>query len=222
MKTETLPLRKLIPYAGNPRKNDHAVEQVAEAIKRFGFRVPILAKSDGTLIDGHLRIKALQHMGEAGRAGVVGLDGDKVPVILCDDLSDAEIKGLRISINRLATLAEWDSDLLAKELQTLAADGVGIESLGFDNNALDKLGINLNGGASAIGTVIEGDERRLTPEDKLVGYENTSVRQIVLIMDINEFSDTMSLLDSIKKDKGYDTNTEAALAAIRAYANHHN
>lgn len=220
MKTETLPLHKLIPYAGNPRKNDHAVEQVADAIKRFGFRVPILAKSDGTLIDGHLRIKALQHMGAAGREGVVGLADDKVPVILCDDLSDAEIKGLRISINRLATLAEWDSDLLAKELQTLSADGVGIESLGFDNDALDKLGINLQG-ESTIPTVIEGDERRLTPEDKLISYENTSVRQIVLIMDINEFSDTMSLLDTIKKAKGLDTNTEAALAAIRAYANDH-
>ena len=220
MKTETLPLHKLVPYAGNPRKNDHAVEQVAEAIKRFGFRVPILAKSDGTLIDGHLRIKALQHMGEAGRKGVIGLAGDKVPVILCDDLNDAEIKGLRISINRLATLAEWDSDLLAKELQTLTADGVGIESLGFDNDALDKLGINLDGGAT-LATVIEGDERRLTPEDKLVGYENTSVRQIVLIMDINELSDTMTLLDTIKKAKGFDTNTEAALAAIRAYANDH-
>jgi ParB-like chromosome segregation protein Spo0J len=218
MKTATLPLHKLVPYAGNPRKNDHAVEQVADAIKRFGFRVPILAKSDGTLIDGHLRIKALQHMGEEGRKSVIGLAGDKVPVILCDDLSDAEIKGLRISINRLATLAEWDSDLLAKELQTLSADGVGIESLGFDNDALDKLGINLNGGAT-LGTVIEGDERRLTPEDKLIGYENTSVRQIVLIMDINEFSDTMNLLDTIKKAKGLDTNTEAALAAIRAYAN---
>lgn len=216
MKTETLPLRKLVPYAGNPRKNDHAVEQVAEAIKRFGFRVPVLAKSDGTLIDGHLRIKALQHLGEAGRKGIVGLDGDKVPAIVCDDLSEADIKALRISINRLATLAEWDSDLLAKELQTLTADGVGIESLGFDSQALDKLGINLN--TDDVSAVLQGDERRVTPADKLLTYENTSVRQIVLIMDINEFSDTMNKLDVIKKAKGLDTNTEAALAAITAYA----
>lgn len=218
MKTDTLPLLKLIPYAGNPRKNDHAVERVAEAIKRFGFRVPILAKSDGTLIDGHLRIKALQHIGDAGRKGIVGLKGDAVPVILCDDLNDSEIAALRISINRMATLAEWDTDLLAKELQTLASDGVGIESLGFDDDALDRLGINLNEQTN-LGTVIEGDERRLTPEDKLIGYENTSVRQIVLIMDINEFSDTMTMLDTIKKKKGFETNTEAALAAIKSYAN---
>ena len=217
MKTETLPLRKLVPYAGNPRKNDHAVQQVADAIRRFGFRVPVLAKSDGTLIDGHLRIKALQHLGEDGRKGIVGLDGDNVPAIVCDDLSEADIKALRISINRLATLAEWDSDLLAKELQTLTADGVGIESLGFDSQALDKLGINLD--TDSVSAVLQGDERRVTPADKLLTYENTSVRQIVLIMDINEFSDTMNKLDVIKKSKGLDTNTEAALAAITAYAN---
>jgi ParB-like chromosome segregation protein Spo0J len=217
MKTDKLPLNKLIPYAGNPRNNDHAVQQVAEAIKRFGFRVPILAKSDGNLIDGHLRIKALQLMGSEGRKGVVGLEEDKVPVILCDDLSEGDIKALRISINRLATLAEWDSDLLAKELSSLTADGVSVEALGFDNEALDKLGINLEG--DHITSTLAGDERRVTPEDKLKIYENTTLRQIVLIMDVSEFGDIMAALDNIKKAKDLETNTEAALAAIRDYAN---
>jgi ParB-like chromosome segregation protein Spo0J len=217
MKTELLQLRKLIPYAGNPRKNDHAVERVADAIRRFGFRVPVLAKSDGNLIDGHLRIKALQHIGEEGRKSIVGLEGDKVPAIICDDLSDADIKALRISINRLATLAEWDTDLLAGELQSLTADGVGVEALGFDGDSLDKLGINLQAGGSSI---LEGDERRLTPADKLMEYENSMVRQIVLIMDVHEFGDTLSALDRIKASNNFDTNTEAALAAIKHYANH--
>jgi ParB-like chromosome segregation protein Spo0J len=217
MKTEKLPLHKLVPYAGNPRKNDHAVEQVAEAIKRFGFRVPILAKSDGNLIDGHLRIKALQLMGAEGRKGVAGLEGDKVPVILCDDLSDGDIKALRISINRLATLAEWDSDLLAKELSSLTADGVSVNALGFDDAALDKLGINLSG--DHVSSTLSGDEERVTPEDKLKIYENTTLRQIVLIMDVSEFGDIMAALDTIKKAKDFGTNTDAALAAIRHYAN---
>lgn len=217
MKTETLPLRKLVPYAGNPRKNDHAVEQVADAIRRFGFRVPVLAKSDGTLIDGHLRIKALQHLGEDGRKGIVGLDGDKVPAIVCDDLSDSDIKALRISINRLATLAEWDSDLLAKELQTLTADGVGIESLGFDEDSLNTLGVNLNSDTTA--GIIEGNEKTRSVADKLHEYQNTTVRQILLIMDVQEFSDAMAALDTIKASQKFETNTEAALAAIQHYAN---
>jgi ParB-like chromosome segregation protein Spo0J len=131
MKTVTLPLDKLIAYAGNPRKNDHAVEAVASAIKRFGFRVPVLAKSDGSLIDGHLRVKAAKHLGM-----------EEVPVVLCDDLSEADIKALRISINRMAELAEWDTELLSAELEGLAAEGIGLDAVGFDDNALADLGVS--------------------------------------------------------------------------------
>ena len=132
MKTVTLPLDKLIPYAGNPRKNDHAVKAVASAIKRFGFRVPVLAKSDGSLIDGHLRVKAAKHLGM-----------EEVPVVLCDDLSEADIKALRISINRMAELADWDSELLSAELEGLAAEGFTLEDVGFDAAALEELGADL-------------------------------------------------------------------------------
>jgi DNA modification methylase len=132
MKTTNLPLEKLIAYAGNPRRNDHAVEAVAAAIKRFGFRVPVLAKSDGSLIDGHLRIKAAKRLGMT-----------EVPVVLCDDLSEAEIKALRISINRMAELAEWDEELLMAELEGLAAEGITMDDVGFDLDALEALGASV-------------------------------------------------------------------------------
>ena len=132
MQTTNIPLEKLIAYAGNPRKNDHAVEAVASAIKRFGFRVPVLAKSDGSLIDGHLRVKAAKHLGMK-----------EVPVVLCDDLSEADIKALRISINRMAELADWDSELLSAELEGLAAEGITLEDVGFDAAALEELGADL-------------------------------------------------------------------------------
>jgi DNA modification methylase len=129
---EQIAVSSLIAYAGNPRKNDHAVEAVAAAIKRFGFRVPVLAKSDGSLIDGHLRVKAAKHLGM-----------EEVPAVLCDDLSEADIKALRISINRMAELAEWDAELLNAELEGLAAEGFSIEDLGFDAAALEELGADL-------------------------------------------------------------------------------
>lgn len=146
METINLPLKKLIAYAGNPRKNDHAVEQVASAIKRFGFRVPVLAKSDGTIIDGHLRVKAAKH-----------LEMKEVPVVLCDDLNEADIKALRISINRMAELADWDSELLSVELEGLAAEGFSIEDLGFDAAALEELGALLDGPKEELG---EGEYTR--------------------------------------------------------------
>jgi len=92
----------LIEYARNPRKNDHAVDKVAAAIREFGFRVPILAKSDKTVVDGHLRLKAAKKLGI-----------ETVPVMLCDDMTDAQKRAYVIADNKLALNAGWDNDLLA-------------------------------------------------------------------------------------------------------------
>jgi hypothetical protein len=94
----------------------------------------VLAKSDGSLIDGHLRVKAAKHLGM-----------EEVPVVLCDDLSEADIKALRISINRMAELAEWDAELLSAELEGLAAEGIELGDVGFDLDALSNLGALLPG-----------------------------------------------------------------------------
>ena len=128
MKTELWPLERLIDYARNPRKNDHAVDRVAAAIKEFGFRVPIIAKSDGLVVDGHLRLKA------ARKLGLV-----EVPVVLADDLTDAQVKAFRISVNRMAELAEWDSELLALELGELGELGFDLDLTGFGEGEIAAL-----------------------------------------------------------------------------------
>ena len=53
LKLEHWPTSRLIPYCRNPRKNDHAVEQMAGAIREFGFRIPLIVKSTGEICDGH-------------------------------------------------------------------------------------------------------------------------------------------------------------------------
>lgn len=128
MKTELWPLERLIDYARNPRKNDHAVDRVAAAIKEFGFRVPIVAKSDGLVVDGHLRLKAARKLGLA-----------EVPVVLADDLTDAQVKAFRISVNRMAELAEWDSELLALELGELGELGFDLDLTGFGEGEIAAL-----------------------------------------------------------------------------------
>ena len=45
---------RFVPYARNPRKNDAAVDRMCSSIREFGFKVPVLARSDGTVVDGHL------------------------------------------------------------------------------------------------------------------------------------------------------------------------
>lgn len=53
---EFWPIDKLIPYARNPRKNDSAVGRMASSIQEFGFKIPVLARSSGEVVDGHLRL----------------------------------------------------------------------------------------------------------------------------------------------------------------------
>ena len=118
---ETWPIDKLIEYARNPRKNDHAVDRVAAAIREFGFRVPVVAKSDGTVVDGHLRLKAAKKLGLT-----------EVPVVLADDMTDLQIKAFRLSVNKTAELAEWDDELLAIELHELNAADFDMALIGFD------------------------------------------------------------------------------------------
>jgi DNA modification methylase len=122
---QSWPLDRLIEYARNPRKNDHAVDRIAAAIREFGFRVPIVAKSDGLVVDGHLRLKAAKKLGLA-----------EVPVLLADDMTEAQVKAFRISVNRMAELAEWDVDLLKIEIGELDELGFDLTLTGFDPDAL--------------------------------------------------------------------------------------
>lgn len=125
---EHWPLTKLVEYARNPRKNDHAVDKVAAAIREFGFRVPIVAKSDGTIVDGHLRFKAARK-----------LNLDTVPVLLADDMTPEQVKAFRISVNKVAELAEWDDELLQLELSELKDAEFDLSLIGFDDGELDRL-----------------------------------------------------------------------------------
>ena len=132
---ETWPIERCIGYARNPRKNDHAVDRVASAIREFGFRVPIVAKSDGTVVDGHLRLKA---------AAKLGLT--EVPVILADDLTDAQIKAFRLSVNKMSEFAEWDVELLKLEFADLDAEGFDLTLTGFDLSEIAALTLDATEG----------------------------------------------------------------------------
>ena len=125
LKLEHWPTSRLIPYARNPRRNDHAVEQMASAISEFGFRLPIVAKSTGEICDGHLRYKAALRLGL-----------EQVPVILADDLTETQLKAFRILVNRSATWADWDEDLLRLELEELKLDDFDLALTGFDADEL--------------------------------------------------------------------------------------
>ena len=115
---------ELIPYAKNPRRNDPAVGPVAESIKQFGFKVPIIIDRDNVIVAGHTRLKAAKRLGLK-----------KVPCIVADDLTPEQVKAFRLADNRAGEFAVWDQELLSEELAGLF--DYDLSDLGFD---LEKAG----------------------------------------------------------------------------------
>ena len=114
-------LDEIKPYENNPRHNDNAVDAVANSIREFGFKVPIVVDSDGVIVAGHTRYKAAKKLGL-----------DKVPCIIADDLTDEQVRAFRLADNKVGELATWDLDTLKVELDNIGE--VDLSDMGFDLN----------------------------------------------------------------------------------------
>ena len=77
---ESWHIDRFIPYARNPRKNDAAVDRMCASIRELGFKCPVLARSDGTVVDGHLRLKGARKAESWPGGDITG-----IPVLLCDE-----------------------------------------------------------------------------------------------------------------------------------------
>ena len=112
-------LADIKPYEKNPRKNDNAVDTVANSIKEFGFKVPIVIDKDNVIVCGHTRYKASKKLGL-----------EVVPCVIADDLTEEQIKAYRLADNKVSELAEWDIDLLGEELDDIF--NIDMSDFGFD------------------------------------------------------------------------------------------
>lgn len=113
-------LDEIHPYENNPRHNDDAVQYVANSIKEFGWKQPIVVDKDGVIIAGHTRYKAAQKLGL-----------EKVPVITADDLTEEQVKAYRLADNKTGEFAQWDMDLLNQELEDIL--DINMDDFGFQN-----------------------------------------------------------------------------------------
>lgn len=114
-----LPIEEVHPYENNPRYNEHAVDAVAQSIKDFGFKVPIVIDKDNIIVTGHTRYKASIKLGLK-----------KVPCIKADDLNEDQVRAFRLADNKVSELAEWNMDLLNEELSLLK--DFDMEAYGFE------------------------------------------------------------------------------------------
>ncbi len=102
-------IAEIKPYENNPRNNDNAVDKVAESIKLFGFRIPVVLDKNNVIVCGHTRYKASQKLGLK-----------ELPCTYAKDLSQEQINAFRIIDNKTAEYADWDYNKLALEIEDVA------------------------------------------------------------------------------------------------------
>ena len=113
MQVELISVQSIKPYTGNPRViSEDAVSSVSESIEKFGWQQPIVLDKNKTIVVGHTRFLAAQRLGLS-----------EVPVTVAEHLSEDEIRAYRVLDNKLNELADWDMELLDKELEALGESG---------------------------------------------------------------------------------------------------
>ena len=133
MDVRNISVKDLIPYDRNTKKHDKTqINNVAESIKQYGFVQPIVIDKNNTVVIGHCRLLAAKQ-----------LKMKEVPCVCVEDLTEEQVKALRIVDNK-SNESEWDFDILPDELADLNLDdfdfdfGIDEEEEDFDENDLER------------------------------------------------------------------------------------
>ena len=140
MKIELWPVEKLEAYQRDLKDREKALPKMVDALREWGFRIPLLVSGDGEIIDGKMRYLAAVQLGMT-----------EVPVVVASDLTPTQIRTFRLLVNRSATWAEWDAEALGEELAELRLDLSDLSLTGFSDKELD---------AFLQGTVASGEKDR--------------------------------------------------------------
>ena len=123
-------IEDIIPYKNNPRINKNAIEYVAESIKEFGFKVPLVIDNQNVIVTGHTRYEASKLLGMK-----------VLPVIIAGDLTKEEIKAFRLIDNKSSEKAFWDEEKLNYELEKII--DIDMSKYNFKSKmSFDELGID--------------------------------------------------------------------------------
>lgn len=161
MRQKLVPINSIKPYKKNPRDNEKAIEPVARSIKDFGFNQPIVVDTNNVIIVGHTRHLA-----------AVSLGLKKVPVMMADHLTKAQVRAYRIADNRTNENSFWLEDTLAEELLALSPEYQA--ATGFTEEELESM-LGAAGEAVPVKGRIEFSQELLESRNYVVLYFDNDV-----------------------------------------------
>lgn len=121
-KVEMLPIDRPLPYPKNARSHPTGqIDQLAKLIREQGFTSPILIDSKDVIISGHGRILAAKSLGMT-----------EVPCVRVTNLSQAQMRAMRLTDNKVAEKSNWDLEVLKEEIGALELENsLDLDILGF-------------------------------------------------------------------------------------------
>lgn len=201
-------INDITPYENNPRNNINAVQVVANSIREFGFKNPIVVDKDNVIINGHTRYLAAK-----------SLELNEVPVLVADDLSEEQVKAFRIMDNKSSEFAEWDYEKLVAEIKDIEIADFDVELTGFDifeiealNSTYDKALEEINFDDEFIGVDEEEGENTTAEKEN----KNYSIQYNIVFNTEEEQDEWYSFLSFLKrKHADVETISERILIEVR-------
>jgi hypothetical protein len=190
---EQIDIEKLIPYARNSRTHNEAqIAQIAASIREFGFNNPVLIGVDNDIIAGHGRVLAARK-----------LELTSIPCLRLGHLTETQKRAYVIADNRIALNAGWDEEMLKLELADLKETEIYLELLGFSSAEIEMF--------TQIGHEVEtitNEDNVGTPKDGAADLEDASVRQIILVYPLEEYTKIVDAMGEHAEKFGLSNNTE--------------
>jgi hypothetical protein len=200
---KTITISDIKQYEKNAKQHPfEQVERIAKSIKSFGCKQPILLDRKNVIVAGHGRFLAFRDVlkyDKVENKATTKKGEEVVPVVYADDLTDNEIKALRIADNQLNAMTTQDLSIIQIELEELKIDGVDISTTGFDESFLQtKQKDNKNG--------------------EISDNDLNDRARIVLEFSQEDYMELIDLLGKIKEASHYSSNEEVVSNLIRSYA----
>ncbi len=193
------PMTDLIPLPDNSRHGD--IPALAESLRRFGQRKPIVIDGDRVIIAGN-------HIYQAAAL----LEATEIAAVSADDLSAEDRRAYVLADNRLSDLGGYDVELLSAQLAAAAEDAAGLLGTGYDGDDLDD--------------VLAALQEQATPDlagygdtlaDKHADYAAHATRSVVLFYTGARFLWFTDRMEELRDQYGVSSTADALLALIESH-----
>lgn len=197
---ELLNVQELKEYENNPRINKKSIEKVADSIRSYGWKVPIVVDEDMVILAGHTRLSAAKL-----------LNIDEVPVHIAKDLSEEQKTAYRIMDNKSQDYSEWDNKLLGLEFEKLSESNFKLDMTGFDLEEINKI-------TDGVFLEFDSPELEMSENDWQVDdvhIPETNVKQFMLLFNINDIEEIKKMIEVLRDIYKIESPSDIIFEAVK-------